>query len=303
MAKKRKIRPDRILIIVLAVVLLVLLVMLGIKYLFNGKQDNNENKPNNNETVDVKSDLEILNYDVYNKIDELGFGFAVAEIQNNSDGQLDLSNFSTNEHIVLSEVFNYEKKLKTSSYDFDSLNTTLDLNGEKCRIFIPFVDVKDNLIVTDKNSNYSYTFDLSKNNKDISVIKKETNEEIIISEDYTFSCDKPYIESMMKHNDEPYDSSMLSVYCFRLTCDSIKNGVKITDAKFVDKAGNITEAYDSTYSSSKIANILNRDIKVGDTYALFFELYSNNEDHVAYEGTIKLSFSDGSSAEVSTILN
>ena len=307
MAKRRKIRPDRILILALLLVLIVLLVIIGVKTLFS--KDTNYDETNNEVISSDDKGFELGNYEVYTKDDNLGFGFVVADIKFTSENEInfDLANLITDEGIKLSEIYNYENKLKTSNYDFDALNTFSGIvNGDKevsVKVFIPFVNKTDSLNIIDNSSNYSILINLTKNTKSIETIKKENKEDEIVSKDYTFTCQKPYIEDMMKHNGEPYDSSMLSIYVFRLTCESIDNGVKVNSATFSDKDGNVFNAYDETYSSSKIDNIIGKTLKVGDTYGLFFELYSNEEDRVAYEGTINLKFSDGTSADVKTILN
>lgn len=307
MARRRKIRPDRILILVLLLVLIVLLVIIGVKTLFSGKTKKEET--NNEVITNNEIPFELVDYEVYTKDDNLGFGFVTADIKFVSDKEInfDLANLITDEGIKLSETYNYENKLKTSNYDFDSLKTFSGIvNGDKeavVKVFIPFVNKTDSLNIIDNSSNYSLLINLTKNTKTIETIKKEAKEDEIVSKDYTFTCQKPYIEDMMKHNGEPYDSSMLSIYVFRLTCDSIENGVKVVSASFKDKNGEVTDAYDSSYSSSKIDNIIGKSLKAGDTYGLFFELYSNEEEKIAYEGSINLKFSDGTSAEVKTLLN
>lgn len=312
MAKKRKIRADRILIIVLLVILIALIVVLGVKVLFkNANNDETKQEVVVQETIESEGlKIENLGYEVYKKNEELGFGFVVANLRfkNKEAINYDLVNLKTDEGITLNDTFIYEKKLKTSGFDFNSLNTTIDIvstSGQlEAKIFIPFVKERNNLMLTDMLSSASLTFDLNKNVIDMSNLKSENEKEEIISSDYEFSCNKPYIEEMMKHNGEPYNSSMLSVYTFRLTCISVKDGVKVTGASFINKEGEkVADAYDSSYSSSKVDNILDKSLKAGDVYALFFELYSNQDDRVAYEGTIKLNFSDGSTAEVKAVLD
>ena len=305
MAKKRKIRPDRILVIVLAVILFILLIVLGIKYLFQNKGDDQSAQVKPEAVIEKNGfKIELNDYIVYKLDKDLGFGFVVCDVTfvDSKDIQYDLANLTTSEGLSLGDSFAYEKKLKTSGYDFVNLGTTIDTyvnkNTLNCKLFVPYNNSENKLTLTDKVTGASFEFDLTKDPKDITSLSNNKQKETISSNDYEFICSKPHIQEMMKHNGEPYDSSMLSVYEYRVKCVSIKEGIKVTSAKFVAQDGSISEAYDESYSSSKVENIIGKAIKAGDEYGLFFELYSNQEDHVAYNGTITLEFSDGTSAEV-----
>ena len=187
MAKKRKIRADRILILVLTLVLLVLLVLLGVKYLFNGDENEvPENKQSNiQENEENGKTFEVVEYEVYKKNDELGFGFVVANMKfaDADKNNYELGSFITSEGIKLNEISEYEKKLKTSSYDFDSLHTVLDIPNDNSettvRIFVPFIDSLNNIAVTDSVSGFSVNFDLSSNQKDLETLKKEECSKVI----------------------------------------------------------------------------------------------------------------------------
>jgi len=307
---KKKLRVDRLLVIILASILIVLLVVLGVKYLFKNVDNTNNNSGNNVQDSEEHITMSVKNSEVYAFDKDLGFGFVVVEVQfdsNFNNIEYDLSNLVTDEGIKLSDAFSYENKLKTTNHDFNKLNTTYTIsvpsNSTTAKLFVPYILANNSIVITDMKFDNSLVIDISGNKTDVSTILNKSTEEQIISKDYSFTCSKPYVENMMKYNGEPYESSTLSIYVFKLTCDYISDNVTVTGATFTDVNGGVYDAKDKAWSSSKVDNIIGKTIKEGDTYATFFELYTNSEDKVVYTGKIKLNFSDDTSVEIETVLN
>lgn len=82
MTKKRKVRYDRIVLLVLIAVALIIALVLGIKMIL-GKPAVDDNPNNNNQIVESNdTSLELVSYDVYKDKDNLlGFNFAVIELK------------------------------------------------------------------------------------------------------------------------------------------------------------------------------------------------------------------------------
>lgn len=316
MAKRRKINYARLVLLILIAIALIAVIVLGIQYIL--KDDSSDTNNNGSNTTEVISEgdtkIELSDYTVYeDKNSDLGFNFIVATLKFSSENEIsyDLANLKTNEGYVLNNSLNYSKEIRMAGYDFDSLNTVTSIvSSEKeysANVFIMYKE-GNSITLTDSVSNSSMYIDLTSHKGDIDTLKKQDNSTEIISNDYDISVANNYIASNMYHNGESYDSSMLNVYVFEMTVNSVSNNIKITNASFKQTStGEVWEALDSSYSTSKsgkmIENILDKTLSNGDTYALFFEVYGNPDEEINYEGTITLEFSDGSSKVVDTKFN
>lgn len=315
MAKKRKIRYDRLLIVILGGILLCAALIFTIKGLVSlfTKDSNKDNKtqetivPTN---VDNKNtSLELISYQIYEDTNsDLGFNFVVAEIKfSNQDGiNYDLNSLSTNEGISLASTYDYQKSFN-GKYNFSSLGTTTSVASTDkeytCKLFIPYTNTTTVLTLTDSNTNASLNIDLTKDKADINNIKVDDNSTVITSNDYDISVSNSYISEKMTRDGQSYSASMLSIYTFELKVNSISSGVKITNATFYQTStGSSENCLDESYASLKIGNALNKELNAGDTYALFFEMPDNPDEEHDYKGTITLTFSDGSSASIDTTL-
>lgn len=309
MTKKRRIRYDRIVLLVLIGIALIIALVLGTMLLL--KNDNtNTVTPDNNEVIDSKdSNIELLSYDVYKDVDDsLGFNFVVVELlfKNDNGVNYDLSNLTTNEDVKLSDTYMYEKKIELEGYDFSLLNVINDVSSSEkeftCKVFAPFTG--DSLILTDLISDNTITIDTSKNEKDLSLLKINSSSTNLSSANYDLSISNSYVSDMMTRNGEDYNSSMLSIYTFDIEVKSIGDNIKLTSAVYKKKSdGESYEALDASFASRKIDNIIDKDLKVDDKYALFFEVFTDPNDKQDFSGTITFNFSDGSSKAIETVLN
>lgn len=308
MARRRKFNIGRFILVLLILVALVVLVIFGIKLFKKDETSTSSNDTSKTSVVEEASiTIKLDSYDVYQP-ENLDFNFVVATLTFKGDDGVNynLSNLVTEQGNNLSDIFEYEKMLKTS-YDFDSLGTTVDVvsseNKYSCKVFIPYTGDLDTLKVTDKLSGESFDIDLTKNIKELTSTEYSDNSAEIVSDDYDISVSDNYISTMMTLDGDDYDNSMTSVYTFKLTVNDIKSGIKITGATFVQSNTNAKfDALSADYSSYKIDNIIGKNLKKGDVYALFFEVYSNEEEKPDYTGTITLKFSDGTSKELDTRL-
>ncbi len=313
MNKKRKVRYDRLVLLILIALGLIFILVLGIIKLLKSSDTNintNTDIPTNETIVTDDVSIELLSYKTYLDIDDtLGFNFVVAELKFSSNDMVnyDLSNLVTNQGIKLNDILNYQKTINVKEFNYSSLNTTLEVTSNDkeytCKVFIPYTG-SDNITLTDTISGSSFLIDVSKNQDNIDSIKNKNTSNEINTSDYNLTVSSSYISDMMKRNGESYNSSMLCIYTFNIKVVSISDGIKITGATYSKNSdGETYEALDDTYDSIKISNILNKTLNVGDEYALFFEVYSNPDEAQDFSGKLTLSFSDGSTTTIDTVLS
>lgn len=313
MSKKRKVRYDRLLLLILIAIVLVFIIVLGIIKIVRSSDTsiNTTTETPTNETIVADGvSIELLSYKTYLDIDNtLGFNFVVAELKFSSNEAIsyDLNNLITNQSIKLNDILNYKKTIEVKDFNYTSLNTTVDIvsdqNEYTCKVFIPYTG-SDNITLTDTISGKSFMIDTSKNQDNIDSIQNKNTSNEINTSDYNLTVSSSYISDMMTRNGESYNSSMLCIYTFNIKVVSITDGIKVTSASYTKNSdGENYGALDDTFNSVKINNILNKTLSVGDEYALFFEVYSNPDETQDFAGKLTLNFSDGSSTTIDTVLN
>lgn len=316
MAKKRRVRIDRIIILVLSALLVMGLLAFGVykvlDYLSerkNGKQDEQIVDPAPVETVKgTKVSLE--DYQVYTGDSEnLGFSFIVAKLKFESSEPVsfDLGNLQTSEKIYLNNVSKYLNILDEKSYRISKLNITnsvvSDKNTYTCNIFIPYTTDSYSLRVLNSSDASMIEFDLSKNNNDVSTLKFETEQQIEIG-NTNVTVSSCSVSTMMLHNGVEYQvPATMNVYTFSINVNKIEGNVKITDAKFVRASTDeVITCMDETYKSVKAENCLNRNLELGENGALFFETFSTSESP-DYSGSLMLMFSNSTDwVKIPTVL-
>ena len=312
MNKKRKIRYDRLILLVLIALVLIAIIVMGIIKITQSIDSNDKNTITPTDEI-IESDdisIELVSYKTYLDIDNtLGFNFVVAELKFSSNEAIryDLNNLITNQSIKLNDILNYKKTIEVKDFNFTSLNTTVDIvsdqNEYTCKVFIPYTG-SDNITLTDTISGKSFMIDTSKNQDNIDSIQNKNTSNEINTSDYNLTVSSSYISDMMTRNGESYNSSMLCIYTFNIKVVSITDGIKITSASYTKNSdGENYGALDDTFNSVKINNILNKTLSVGDEYALFFQVYSNPDEVQDFTGKLTLNFSDGSSTTIDTVLN
>ena len=312
MSKKRKIRYDRLILLILIALVLIAIIVMGIIKITQSIDSNDKNTIIPTDEI-IESDgisIELVSYKTYLDIDNtLGFNFVVAELKFSSNEAIsyDLNNLITNQSIKLNDILNYKKTIEVKDFNYTSLNTTVDIvsdqNEYTCKVFIPYTG-SDNITLTDTISGKSFMIDTSKNQDNIDSIQNKNTSNEINTSDYNLTVSSSYISDMMTRNGESYNSSMLCIYTFNIKVVSITDGIKITSASYTKNSdGENYGALDDTFNSVKINNILNKTLSVGDEYALFFQVYSNPDEVQDFTGKLTLNFSDGSSTTIDTVLN
>ena len=312
MNKKRKIRYDRLILLVLIALVLIAIIVMGIIKITQSIDSNDKNTITPTDEI-IESDdisIELVSYKTYLDIDNtLGFNFVVAELKFSSNEAIsyDLNNLITNQSIKLNDILIYKKTIEVNDFIYTSLNTTVDIvsdqNEYTCKVFIPYTG-SDNITLTDTISGKSFMIDTSKNQDNIDSIQNKNTSNEINTSDYNLTVSSSYISDMMTRNGESYNSSMLCIYTFNIKVVSITDGIKITSASYTKNSdGENYGALDDTFNSVKINNILNKTLSVGDEYALFFQVYSNPDEVQDFTGKLTLNFSDGSSTTIDTVLN
>ena len=305
MAKRRRVRADRVIILVLLIVLVIALlafgVYLGVHYFSN--RDHND-KPVNVDPKPVETTknvtVSLVDYQVYTGDSEnIGFDFIVAELNFKSEEPIsfDLGNLQTSEKIYLNNVSKYLNALEEKSYKVSKLgivNTVVsDKNDYTCKIFIPYKTDSYSLRLLNSADASMIEFDLDRHINDVSTLKFETEQQIEIG-NTNVTVSNCSVSTMMLHNGMEYQvPATMNVYTFNINVNQVEGDVMITDAKFI-RAGNeeVITCMDETYESVKALNCLGKKLVVGENGALFFETTSSN-DGPDYSGYLMLMFSNG----------
>lgn len=313
MNKKRRVRIDRLIILILVALLILLLSIFGI-YKLVGLFINDKNNKKDNIVTNVVSDdsvkVSINDYTIYyDDKNDLGFSFIIASIRFDCDKPFNfaLSSLQTSEKVYLNDVSKYINKLEMAGYDLAKLNLVSnvvmsDKNSIDCNIFIPYSTDASNLSVYNITNNLnSIMFDLSKDKVLATILKLDNqNEEIVVGNTSVY-VSKAYISNFMLHNDEPYEISSTSrMYSFEIGVKDAKDSVKITDAIFIKNGGDEQiNCKAKDYKANDMNNILDTELVNGVKGGLFFEVYSN-EDSVE-DGILLIKFSNQSEwVEIST---
>lgn len=320
MARKKKSDPVTVILSLLILVVLCVFIFFGIKYLYERFiLNNNPNKPIDNPGTSevINSDdisLSIKEYTIYeDNLNELGFNFIVAtmEFETSADSiYVDLNDFVTSERTYLGQIDYYTNKLTSLTYEYKKLDVSNVIKSDtnKClvNILIPYSNAKGELKVYYNSEVLKFALDEfvaaetlkpGKEIKDNVIKDDQTDKEVYVS--------GSYISTMMLHNGQDYDASAISVYTFKIKVAKINDNVKIEDAIFI-KEGSTYEykALGADYSSIKIDNIVDKTLKKGDEYALFFELYRNGDEDINYDGVLRIKFTDSDLwVEIPTTLN
>lgn len=302
--KKKGLGFFRILVILLLIVLIVLVLVLILK---NGMNlDNKKEDEKTNEVVDHSSEKDINEvvkiscnkYDVYFDDDnKLGFNFIIAELDfANSNGSLyyDLGYLTTSEKIKLNDVEFYLNKIKSYHYDinnFDLLDTQFSSEGGNLRgnVFIPFLENYNEICIYNGEV---IKFDLTKNKHSITELFYDVQTEDIKTDEYDISISTSYIENQFITSDTGDEFACHYALAFELVVNKLSSkNIRIVEAKFVPEnamSGGSFDALDDHVDSLRIKNIINKNLKEGDVYGLFFQI----DEQITQKGSIMIKFSN-----------
>ena len=304
--KKKKIRVDRLIILILSAVLFVSLLTFGIYSLINVLTNKGSNKPNKTEYVDPDPvdttqgiKVELVDYENYvDDTDKLGFNFLIADFKfsSNAPVSFDLNNLRTSQKIHLNNVSKYLGSLEEAGYKTSKLNVVTEVvsvnNEYSCRLFIPYTTEDAALRITNAVDQSMITFDLESKVHFVTELKFDTSQNIDVN-NTSVNVSSSSISTMMLHNGQEYEvASTLRVFTFRININSLEGNVMITDAKFVkDGSSEEIPCMSAEYSSVKAENVLGKKLVLGENGALFFETESKGE-RPDYSGTLFIMFSN-----------
>ena len=316
MSKKRKVRVDRIIILVLLGLLVTVLLGFGayklIDYLMN-RSESDPNKPEvivNPGPVETNDDVKVslVDYEVYrSQEDNFEFNFIIAELNFKAKDPIsfDLGNLQTSEKIYLNNVSKYVNELEEKGYKVSKLGVVNNVASEKndysCKLFIPFTTTSSSLRLLNSKDASMIQFDLDAKQKDISTLKFNTEQQIEVG-NTNVTVSSSYISTMMIHNGERYTSN-IPVYTFKINVNKVEGNVMITDAKFIRNSNDeIISCMLEDYESVQDKNCLGKKLVEGDNGALFFEALPG-EDNPDLSGSLMLMFSNSNDwVKIPTVL-
>lgn len=312
MAKQRKVRIDRLLIVILSAILIIGLLGLGIYALVNliSKNKSNNTVVGQNETVEGIN-ISLVDYEVY--IDDkntLGFNFVIAELSFDGKDKIsfNLNDLQTSEKVSLGNVSKDLAILEENGYKVSKLDIvesiSSDSNYYKCKVFIPYTTSSDYLqVFNSSNPTTKLNFDLSENNKYVTSLKFDTDQEITIGNNsiYVSSC---FISTMMEHNGVSYSMpETVKMFTFKINVVDVDDNVCIEEALFIkDGSDKKIKCRPAQYNSVKVDNIIGKNLVKGENGALFFEIISN-EEQPNYAGVLMLKLSNSEDwIKINTVL-
>lgn len=304
--KKRSFSLFRASIIVLLLIIVILVLVLILKNGVNldkkeevKEEQTTEKSDSENENLNETVSISLNNYDVYfDDDDRLGFNFIIANLRfTSSNGSLyyDLSNLITGEKKRLDDNDFYLEKIKACNYDISQFNLLdKEFSSEAGyidgNVFIYFSkDYKNNDLSIYNGEQIK--FDLTSHTHKVMELFFEVETEDIKTEKYDISVKNSYTESDFITSTGENAAYPLALV-FELSVNELEtSGVHIEEAKFIPEgalAGFSIPSIDDYVDSYKIKNIINKNLKVGDTYGLFFQIGENTSQ----KGKILIKFSD-----------
>ncbi|MBQ9425354.1 MAG: hypothetical protein IJU42_05365 [Erysipelotrichaceae bacterium] len=314
--RKRRVRADRVIILLLLTALVMGLLAFGIyegiSYFSNREKKDPVNNNTDPKPVETSEGIKVslVDYQVYTGDSEnLGFDFIVAELNFKGDGPIsfDLGNLQTSEKIYLNNISKYLNTLQEKSYKVSKLDIKTmiisDQNDYTCKVFIPYTTDSYSLRLLNSVDASMIEFNLDRHINDISTLKFETEQQIEIG-NTNVTVSSCSVSTMMLHNGMEYQvPATMNVYTFSINVNNVEGDVMITDAKFVRAADEeVITCMDETYESVKQVNCLGKRLVVGENGALFFETIASSGSP-DYSGFLMLMFSNSNDwVKIPTVL-
>lgn len=303
MARKKRVRIDRIIILVLIAILVLGVLGFGVYKLFGllFKEEGTHNikQPTVTETTnDIKVTLK--DYVVYqDDTGYLGFNFIIANLSFEAEEPVsfELKNLQTSEKISLDDTKKYLNKLELAGYSLDKMeiNTSgIKSTENKCdaKVFIPYNTDSSNLSVYNSINASRLEFDLSKNNVAATILKLNDQDTEIEVGSTKVTVTNAFISSFMLHNNDKYElGTSQKVYSFEIMVSDSNENAKIVDAIFIeDGTSEEIHCLSSEYKAIDMDNIIGLDLTSGTNGGLFFVVVSN--DNEVHNGTLLIKFSN-----------
>lgn len=291
MSRRRRVRIDRLLIVILVSLLLVCGLGFGLYKLsglfFKDEEPPVAVEPGNTDEPKTAISLSLDSYEVY-LLEDLDFDFIIANVTLASAEEFSysLANLVTEEKIALDNIYNYTKQLEAHSYNlapFQLLDTITGKGELKASILIPF-RVKDKLTVYNLMDGKALHFDLAKNLADVNSLKATSGSDIVLSNDLKVFVTDCYVSYDMYHDDEDVTyTDTISALTFKISITAAGEDAVIADAEYVVNNQTIS-ALDAGWYSMKLDNALGKKLKTNTSYGIFFNVYNND----LFTGTLRL---------------
>lgn len=305
MARKGKVRIDRIIILTLASILVLFVLGFGVYKLFGllfndtDNTDIDHKTPVTETTTGVK--IKCNDYAVYvDENDNLGFDFIIAELELTADSPIsfELKNLKkATDNETLDNVSEYINKLDMAGYSLNKLGISVNgieskENTTTAKIFIPYSTTSSTLRVFNTNDATKLEFDLTINNFPATTLKLSGDDTQIEVGTNKVGISKYYISSSMLHNGERYPvASTVKVYTFEINVIEAQESAYIEDAIYIeDGTDKEIHCYGKEYNAIDCENVIEKKLVEGVSGGLFFDVIS--EDNEMHEGTLLIKFSN-----------
>ncbi len=290
-SKKRKIKPFRLILVLIVFCALIFgCFFLGYKLFI--EKDDADVKPANNQLT-----IKLEDYKVY-YLEGFDFNFVIANINITSDKafNINLTEYKTDEGISLGDS-NYYDRLLASEYKVSFINNTYvvrsDNNSGNFELLIPFNKDGGELKIN-KASDTIFVINLD-NNKEVISNEKPTTDSDVKGDNYDLFISDAFVSTMMTYDGEEYEyPDQVSIFTFEIEVKEADQDLLIEDAEYIQKSsGEVFKALDTSYSSYKISNIIGERLVKGQKAALFFEVFNDNGRDFA--GVVRIKFSNNDS--------
>lgn len=305
--KKRSFSLFRASIIVLLLVIIILVLILILKNGVsldkneeNNQEQTEQKEENTNQDLNENVSISLNSYDVYiddnNKLD---FNFIIANLKFvSADGSLyyELSNLITGEKKRLDDCDYYLNKITACNYDISQFNLlgkefSADAGYISGNVFIPFSKDYKNSELSIYNGE-QIKFDLTSHKHNLTELLFDVETEDIKTDKYDISVSSSYTENTFYTSDTNEEFPVPLALVFELSVNELAtSNVHIEDATFIPNgasAGASIKCLDDHVNALKIKNIINKNLKVGDKYGLFFQI----SEQTVQKGKILIKFSD-----------
>lgn len=315
MAKKKKIRIDRLIIVILSTLLALGVLFFGVYYLIDTLSSRSKDDKHTNDPVVVTTDgvkVTLNDYTIYSDdTGDIGFDFIIAELnfEANEPVSFEFKNLQTSEKVALNDISSSINKLELAGYDISKLNISVDgvksnENKASAKVLIPYNTDSYSLSIYNSIDASKIEFDLTKKAIPATTLKLSNNNTEIEVGSTKVSVTNAYISDFMLHNGEKFEiSSSDRVYSFEITVLEAQDNVSIVDATFIEKGTDEeVKCMKQEYKAIDMDNILGKNLTVGTKAGLFFKVYSNED--VVNDGTLLIKFSNSDKlVEISTSNN
>ena len=311
MAKRRKVKVGRLILLILIIVAFALALVFGFKYLFSNK-DEKDNSIREEEIVEkeekqeeeVKEEkeeekslkIELVDYECYPNLD-FDFDFIIAKVKFTSNMAIDydLSRAKTSEGLSLDKVQEYIDKLKDKSYFVSSKNIDSRISSNDTtytgNIFIPYT-TDDRLVKVDFGDSNILEFNVEENYHDLKELYSDGGVKVENKEYDIFIADAIESYSLYEGNNFVDIPSSMKLYSFIVDVKSIEKGISLKEAKYVFDGIEYQALPKEYFTDNAQNNMFNGTLESGKSYSLIFRVMSQDTNKIIYDGELLIKLSN-----------